>query len=571
MSYPLCIFLDVHDFKRRKLMKYSELEEYYQEHESNMIEILKKIEMKIIKGRDKENIPIYMTRARVKSIESSYLKTKRKDKKEIMAITDLIGLRIVCLFEQDIIVIYRFLLDMFKRDVYELEEVLIFGWKKDSIVKKTYFAKELQKHEKYNNIQFRDEPRESGYQSIHFVGTYQDFDENIKYPFELQLRTLLQDAWGELEHQLAYKQKSSLPFIKNSFLRLSKSLEVNDMLITNLKESIDESSCGIDKIPFTIGNVLKYEKERLPQAFEDNILIKKQYEKYKSTIYKDGFLRMNKIEEAKEIYKELTTLYYQEQPDGHADYNFNYWKEMEQAFFDIYDENFSDAKRIYFKYLEKDSYVSAYRLGQIYLYEDKLTEALKKLDKCFEILDEKCLHINQMKLHVNMALIFWNLGGEYLTSTIKEIKEALVNIEMNIERYNLRDLETLYNSACWYYMECHFNERCTKKEAQANEEAIKYYNKLIELVTSFKEDNEFARKHTYDTLAWYNYRRFIESGKEELSFIQTAYSYIILMNDGIMPVTQYYSHEGIQQSHLQKIKCEYQRTLKHGKSKLNSI
>ena len=540
-------------------MKYNELEKYYQEHESNMTDILKKIEMKIIKGRDNDNIPIYMTRARVKSIESSYLKTKRKDKKEIMSITDLIGLRIVCLFEQEIIDIYNFLLDMFSRDVYNLEEVLIFGWKKDSTVKKNYFSKEIKKYEKYNDIHFREEPRENGYQSIHFVGTYQDFDENIKYPFELQLRTLLQDVWGELEHQLAYKQKSSHPFIKNSFIRLSKSLETNDMLITHLKEIIDESSCGVDKIPFTIGNVLKYEKERLPQAFKDNEKIKEQYDRYKDTIYKDGFLRLNIMEKAKEIYVELTTLYYQEQPDGHADYNFNYWKEMEQAFFDIYDENFDEAKRTYYKYLEKDSYVSAYRLGQIYLYEEKLTEALKKFDRCFEILDETCLHINQMKLHVNMALIFWNLGEEFLTSTIKEIKEAIINTEINFDKYTPRDLETLYNSACWYYMECHFNERCSKKETHSNEEAIKYYGKLVDLVDSFKKNNEFARKHTYDTLAWYNYRRFIESEKEDLSYVKLAYKYITLMNDGIMPITQYYSHEGIQQNHLQKIKCEYKK------------
>jgi len=539
-------------------MKYSELEKYYQEHESDMIEILKKIEMKIIKGRDKDNIPIYMTRARVKNIESSYLKTKRKDKKEIMSITDLIGLRIVCLFEQEIIEIYRFLLEMFKSDVYELEEVLIFGWKKDSVVKKTYFFKELQKYEKYNNIQFRDEPRENGYQSIHFVGTYQDFDENIKYPFELQLRTLLQDVWGELEHQLAYKQITPHPFIKNSFIRLSKSLETNDMLITHLKEIIEESSCGIDKIPFTLGNVLKYEKERLPKAFEKNKKIKEQYKKYKTIIYKDNFLRLNKIDEAKEIYKELITLYYQEEPNGYDDYNFNYWKEMEQAFFDIYSENFDNAKRTYLKYCE-NSYVAVFRLGQIYLYEEKPIEALKKFDICFEMLDEKCLHINYMKLHVNMALIFWKLGEEYLTATIKSIKEALINAEMNIDTYSPRDLETLYNSACWYYLECHFNERCSNKESQSNEESIKYYNKLVELVSSFKEQNEFARKHTYDTLAWYNYRRFMESDKEELSYIQKAYDYIILMNDGIMPVTQYYSHEGIQQSHLQKIKCAYQR------------
>ena len=540
-------------------MKFQELEEYYKIHHTPMTDILKRIEMKFVNARDNEGIPVYMTRARIKNIESSYLKTKRKDKKEIMSITDLIGLRILCLFEQDILGVYKFILEMCCSDVYKLEEILIFGLKKESRLTVSSFKKELNKFDKYKNIDFRSEARENGYQSIHFVGTYQDFEENTKYPFEIQLRTLLQDVWGELEHKLAYKQKSSHPFIKKSFIRLSKALETNDMLISDLQDINEDFSCGVEQIPFTLGNVLKYEEERLPIAFMEKGLIEKEYRKYKNIVYGEGFLRLPNIEEGKVAYRKLITLYNKERPANDEDFNFNYWKEMEKAFFDIYDEEFDNAKSIYYKYMQTGSYVSAYRLGQIYLYEGRLIKALRKFDTCFDMLDERCHHINQMKLHVNMALIFWNLGSDYLTSTIKSIKQAIISTEDTIDDYDNRDLETLYNSACWYYMECHFNDRCLKKEKESNVEATKYYEKLLDLTSLFHSKNTVARKHTYDTLAWYNYQRFIEGDREDVSLIKEAYKYMLKMNNGMMPVTQYYSHEAIQNNHNQKINCEYKK------------
>jgi len=65
--------------------------------------------------------------------------------------------------------------------------------------------------------------------------------------------------------------------------------------------------------------------------------------------------------------------------------------------------------------------------------------------------------------------------------------------------------------------------------------------------------------NTYDTLAWYNYQRFIEGDREDVSLIKQAYHYMLQMNDGMMPVTQYYSHEAIQNNHYQKINCEYKK------------
>ena len=230
--------------------KYDELKKYYNDNSSNMNDILNRIEKDIVDARDTKGIPIYMTRARVKDINSCYLKTKRKNKVDISTITDMIGLRILCLFEQDIFDVYKYLLEMLDREVYTLKEILVYGWKQDSIIPIDFMKNEINEFQRYNDVSFEDIYRDNGYQSIHFVGRYMDFHQNIEYSFEIQLRTLLQDVWGELEHKLAYKQKNPHQFIRQSFMRLSKSLETNDMLITHLKSFIDEF--GVARI--TIGH-----------------------------------------------------------------------------------------------------------------------------------------------------------------------------------------------------------------------------------------------------------------------------------------------------------------------------
>jgi len=533
-------------------MEYDKIKKYFDENNDTMNEILTRIEKDIVLARDTKEVPIYMTRARVKDIDSCYLKTKRKNKIDIDSITDMIGLRILCLFEQDIFDVYKYLLNMLNSEVYVLKEILVYGWKKESIIPIDFMESEFKKFDKYNNITFEDIYRDNGYQSIHFVGTYKDFHKEMECSFEIQLRTLLQDVWGELEHKLAYKQKSPHQFIRQSFMRLSKALETNDMLITHLKSFIDESICGIDPIPFSVGNIYKYEHEILPDIFKQSEVeaFFNDYNTLLSETSKDN------LKSVCSVYEELVSKCMQHDPSIYKDEKFIYWREMEEAFFNVIHEDFDCAIDIYEKYLQS-SYISAFRLGQIYFFQQNYIEALKKFDLCFEILDDESLQINKMKLYVNMALIFWNLGTEYLISTIESIDKA---IENSAECEN-RDLEVLYNSACYYYMECLFNGRCCKKIEDVVEKSEMYYGILHKLVGKFEKEDKFARKHTYDTLAWYNYNKYILSNRKDVEYIKKAHHYIAAMNNGIMPVVQYYSHEGIQQSHIQKIKCEFSKIL----------
>lgn len=61
------------------------------------------------------------------------------------------------------------------------------------------------------------EPDQFGYGAIHYIVTLGErfsgtrYDELKKFLCEIQVRTVLQDAWANIEHHLVYKQESAVP------------------------------------------------------------------------------------------------------------------------------------------------------------------------------------------------------------------------------------------------------------------------------------------------------------------------------------------------------------------------
>lgn len=95
-----------------------------------------------------------------------------------------------------------------------------------------------------NSIDKREKkPDQFGYRSLHYIVSfshersklteYQEF-KNIK--FEIQIRSILQHAWAEIEHDLGYKNMTSIPNdIKRDFNRLAALLETADITFDTIK------------------------------------------------------------------------------------------------------------------------------------------------------------------------------------------------------------------------------------------------------------------------------------------------------------------------------------------------
>ncbi|WP_367209587.1 GTP pyrophosphokinase family protein [Sphingobacterium sp. R2] len=155
---------------------------------------------------------------RVKNYESLSSKIDRKSEKYkcLSDITDLVGIRITSYLESDVD-----LIDKLIRDEFQIDN--------DNSIDKRIL----------NSDQF-------GYKSLHLVveldnrrlQLYENSDfKNLK--IEIQIRSILQHAWAEIEHDLGYKGKAQIPDdYKRSFNRLSALLELADQEFVRLKRDL---------------------------------------------------------------------------------------------------------------------------------------------------------------------------------------------------------------------------------------------------------------------------------------------------------------------------------------------
>jgi len=104
----------------------------------------------------------------------------------------------------------------------------------------------------------------SGYMSIHYVLRLKKSatPEGRRPWFELQVRTLTQDIWAEVEHLLGYKHAGSSPQLESQFKLISKLLGTIDGYFDNLQSDLsrlqnrweceDSEPLTVDNLPFVL-------------------------------------------------------------------------------------------------------------------------------------------------------------------------------------------------------------------------------------------------------------------------------------------------------------------------------
>lgn len=161
----------------------------------------------------------YAYRFRVKSKKDILNKLSRKIKTkpdyQLKNITDVIGIRIVTLFKSDMLNVYRGLINILvdkKVSNFQQaapEEVIVYLG--ESVCQE--LAKEIEKitKEKFADLAVLVRNSEEGYSSIHVICRYAkpmeevDFGPEYRLPIEVQIRTVFEDAWGEIEHKYGYE------------------------------------------------------------------------------------------------------------------------------------------------------------------------------------------------------------------------------------------------------------------------------------------------------------------------------------------------------------------------------
>lgn len=161
---------------------------------------------------------------RLKDREESISKFNRKYREKLVAsgepydirdhITDLIGLRVVCHYEQESPLI---------RDILTKDFELIDATDKTA--------------------QLEEKEDAFGYKGLHLDlklkaprSALQEYQLAADYPFEVQIRTIIQDAWSVLDHQIKYK-KSIPTDIKRRINALAAQFESADKEFQRIRNS----------------------------------------------------------------------------------------------------------------------------------------------------------------------------------------------------------------------------------------------------------------------------------------------------------------------------------------------
>lgn len=198
---------------------------------STLIDFKGKMKLLITELTISESIPIHQITGRVKERNSLEKKIERKQEKytSLKNITDIVGLRVITYLESDVDKV---------ADLIEKEFVI----------------------DSENSIDKRElKSDQFGYRSLHFVIECNELRTKLieykrfkKIKFEIQIRSILQHAWAEIEHDLGYKGIISIPEAhKRSFNRVAALLESADLEFNRLKKELTKYE---SEVPVLIKN-----------------------------------------------------------------------------------------------------------------------------------------------------------------------------------------------------------------------------------------------------------------------------------------------------------------------------
>jgi ppGpp synthetase/RelA/SpoT-type nucleotidyltranferase len=236
----------------------------YEQIKESLTRFEKRLESLFPQLLNARNQRVHKIESRVKSIESLRLKIQNKAKyTSIYDITDLIGFRIIAFYPSDINNIADIITSEF--DIDPINSI-----DKSSILASNSF----------------------GYASIHYIAKFKsnrllltEYSEFSNFKIEIQIRSITQHAWSEIQHELEYKNSLNLPSnIIRRFAKLSATLELVDDEFDRLHDDIKkykteiETSVQKDNYDFEINEItlqeyLKSDKNilRLTEYFTSKI------------------------------------------------------------------------------------------------------------------------------------------------------------------------------------------------------------------------------------------------------------------------------------------------------------
>lgn len=206
------------DIKNHILPDRDKLRAAYDTYKPSLQAVLSQMERSVLSALNLVSMPSF--KSRVKDFDSYYRKLLRIKPdsighSEFPVLTDLLGIRIICAFLEDIASVEKQIVQAF--DVVEIER---------KGADRTF--------------------SEFGYESVHILikipaqAVLSNSEQKLPPDLvcEIQIRTILQNAWAEVEHELVYKSEFS-PFdlpLRRKLASMNASLSLADIIFQEIRD-----------------------------------------------------------------------------------------------------------------------------------------------------------------------------------------------------------------------------------------------------------------------------------------------------------------------------------------------
>lgn len=228
-------------------MQGKELRVEYGHVHDNYASFAKKIEAVIADFLVSEDLVVHSISSRCKTLDSLEVKAQQRHEKNtpymsLDEVTDLAGVRIITHFSSDLDKVA----DLVERE-FEIDAV-------NSVDKREY-----------------QDPEKFGYASIHYVVSFKpsrlvlpEYSRYAGLKVEIQIRSILQHAWAEIEHDIGYKADIEIPKdLRRKFSRLSGLLELADQEFVSIRIGVNKYAKEVRESPEYKLNGIEVDKTSL--------------------------------------------------------------------------------------------------------------------------------------------------------------------------------------------------------------------------------------------------------------------------------------------------------------------
>lgn len=200
------------------------------------------------------HIEVHSVSSRLKARHSLEAKLNRPDAHYtcLKEVTDIVGIRIITFFADDV------------------DEVA-------QVIEREFDIDEANSVDKRASL----DPDRFGYLSVHYVlslpGKRLELEEYKRFDgclAEIQVRSILQHAWAEMEHDLGYKSDQAVPRdIRRGFARLAGLLEIADREFVTIRDDLNQYEASLTERIAKLPSAVLLDQASLHTAIEKSKVI----------------------------------------------------------------------------------------------------------------------------------------------------------------------------------------------------------------------------------------------------------------------------------------------------------